>query len=884
MRYKPLMNSRLAKRAEALTSRAHRHLFWETYAPVLAWAALAVLLFVIAAASGLWQRIGDPWRLIALVITIILLSKNAWEARAKRKPNRSAARRRVETDNNYEHRPFDTVADTPALGHETEAAWKTHMRTARRQVEDARRSKLRPVLAARDPYYLRYIVPCALVLAAMVGAGDNYERLRASLTPGWIHGMSAKNAHYEAWIDPPQYTGRPPSYFKTKDTLTAPAGSEFVARISGVKTAPRLMITENGRTRRITAKRLGPKSFEARALISKNAKAHFRIGSSTKQWGLNIDQDTPPSAEFEETPEAGKRDRLIFSYNVIDDYGVENLSLSVALKSDPERHEEFQISLPGSAVRSAENEPAGLNLTKHKWANKEVTGYLVAVDGKGQTGQSEAVEFIVPDKIFVEPLAKAIAEQRVLMLEGGGDYAPLPKLKTVKFSELENRPMFKTERPDRAIERAPEPVQRAALLMDAITDKPVGVYNDPSIYMGLRNIHRHLLSARSQDDLAGVPDDLWSIALRAEFGRLGDAKADMQAAQRALNNAMARRAPQREIDALFDRYNKAVDRYMEELTLKAIENAKDETRGGDGESGEADFQTDEIQALLDAIEEANRIGDTVAARKALAQLAELLENMQIQMAEGGGGSGNGISDGGMSEEMEEALEELNDLLGEQRQLRDETQSAGREQRDGQSGEKPGDQPGEQQEDGAKSGQELAEDQQQLRELLDKLEDGAGGKKEDGENGGGGDEDGENGGGLDLSDEDIQSALKDAKSAMRESEDALERGDFFGAGQAQSDAIDALRSAGESIYAKEMDRQKQENGEGGEGGTDGRTDGNGNPFGQENDGPGVNDEFDLPEVDDRQRARDLLEQLRKRSGEQDRDKTERDFLERLLERF
>ena len=864
MRYKPVMNSRLTKRAKALTGRAHRHLFWETYAPVLAWAALAVLLFVTAAASGLWQRIGDPWRLIALIVTIILLVKNAWDARAKHRPNRSAARRRVETDNGFAHRPFDTVADTPALGSETDPAWKTHMRNARRQVEDARGSKLRPALAPKDPYYLRYIVPCALVLAAMVGAGDNYERLRASLTPGWIHGMSAKSAHYEAWIDPPEYTGRPPSYFKNKDTLTAPAGSEFVARISGVKTAPRLMITENGRTRRITPKRLGSNSFEARAQISKNAKAYFRIGSTTKAWGLNVDQDLPPSIKFEDLPEAGKRDRLIFSYNLSDDYGVENLSLSVALKSDPERREEFQISLPGSAVRSAEKEPAGLNLTKHKWANKEVTGYLIAVDGKGQTGQSAAVEFIVPDKIFVEPLAKAIAEQRVLLLEGNSDYAPLPALKTVKLSDLENKPMFKVERPDRAIERAPKPVQRAALLIDAITDKPVGVYNDPSVYMGLRNIHRHLLSAKSQDDLAGVPDDLWSIALRAEFGRLGDAKADMQAAERALNNAMARRAPQREIDALFDRYNKAVDRYMEELTLKAIEEAKERTRGGDGESGEANFQTDEIQALMDAIEEANRMGDTVAARKALAQLAELLENMEIQMADGSGGDGNGVSDGGMSDEMKEALEELNDLLGEQRQLRDETQSAGREQRDGQAGEQ-------QQNDGAKSGDELAADQGELRELLDALEKGAGGMEGEGEDGGG----------LDLSGEDVQGALKDAKDAMRRSEDALERGDFYGAGQAQSDAIDALRGAGEALYAQQRDQQNEQDGEGSEGGSNA---GDGNPFGQENDGPGVTDEFEIPEIDERQRARDLLEQLRKRSGEQDRDKTERDFLDRLLERF
>ena len=889
---------KLGKKAEALTRRAYWQLLWECYAPALALGVLLLSLYVIGATAGVWQFIGDPWRLIALIIALVFLTLSVLQAQKKLKPTRSQALRRVEQDSGLQHRPLDALTDSESALSGESMAWRTHVSRAKAKVENAIAPKLRPALKPIDKYYLRFIVPCALVLAFMVGGGDNYERLRASFMPVWQPGISSKSVRYEAWIDPPEYTGRPPSYFKGSKELTAPEGSEFVARISGVKKPPRLIVREGNRTKRITPKRLGPKSFEARTKVSKSAKASYRIGTETKIWEMNIQTDQHPFIEFDALPDAGKRDKLIFTYNLKDDFGVESLSLVMALEEAPDEKDVMDVLLPGSSVRSAEKEPASLDLTKHKWAGKQVIGYLSAVDGKNQIGTSDTNVFIVPDKIFVEPLAKAVAEHRTLVLSGTGPYAPL---KVEDFKDP-NKPIFSVDRPDYTIERAPASVQRAALLIEAATDKPMGVFEDPTVYMGLRNIYRRLQTARNQDALGGIPEDLWQIALRAEFGILGDALADMQAAERALNNAMARRAPQREIDTLFERYNNAVDRYMEELMKKAIEEAKNNA-GGDQSGGGGDgINNDEIQALLDAIEEANRLGDTVAARKALAKLAELLENLQIQMAMGGGGSGEGVGDG-MSEELKEALEELNELLGEQRQLRDETQDARRDQlgdkpQGGQSGQQDGGKPGEGQNPGGQSGDALAQNQKSLRELLEKLENGAGkelleknragGSESDqeGEGLGSGGENGEeengasgkNGSGS--GGQSMDEALENAKRGMRRSEEALKNSDFFAAGEAQSDAIEALRQLGEELYAEEAKKLGEQNAERGSSG-----DGEGSdPFGRENNGNGVGDSVEVPEIDDRQRVRDLLEELRRRSGEQDRDKIERDYLDRLLERF
>lgn len=876
----PPNKSVLSKRAHSLTRRAYRHLLWETYVPVLALAVLFVLLFVVAGAAGLWQFIGDPWRLIGLVFAGFFVLKSAFAARRKQRPTGSQARRRVEHDSGLSHRPLDAVVDTPALAQENDPAknqaWQNHLKLAREQIQRAGTSSLRPALAPIDKYYLRLAVPVMLILAFMVGFGDNYERLRASLTPGWISGVSAKSAHYEAWIDPPQYTARPPSYFKGQKSLQVPEGSEFVARISGVKTAPRLIVRrKNGQTRRITPKRLGPQSFEARAIILRDSTASFRIGKSQQVWGLDVAIDQMPTVTFDELPSAGKRDRLEFKYSLEDDYGVVNLYLSMALQSDPDNTEQISIALPGASVRTSKQEPGGLDLTKHKWAGKKVTGRLLAVDGKRQVGSTALHDFIVPDKIFVEPLAKAVAEQRQLMLAGTQAYAPFKAPKSVADKNL---PLFAVDRPDQTIARAPEPVRRTALLIDAITDKPVGIFEDPSVYMGLRHIYRRLQLAQKQDELSGIAEDLWAIALRAEFGLLGDALEDMKRAERALNNAMARRAPQREVDVLFERYNEAVDRYMEQLMLDAVKNAKNNADGSEGGGGDS-FQMDEIQALLDAIEEANRMGDSAAARKALAQLAELLENMQIQLAEGGGGSGSGVGEG-MSDELKQALEELNDILGEQRRLRDETQDAGRaeadqwteQNQDGQSGVDPS---GQGEAGQGQAGQDLAERQDQIGELLQSLEDSAGASGDGQDANNDSDESGAGGSG-----EDIKQALRDAKTAMERSQTALQDGEFYRAGRAQSDAIDALRQAGEGLLTQEAKRLDADQ-EGGNRDASGR----GDPFGRDDGGDGIGEsDIDVPEKSDQQRARELLQELRKRSGESERDQIEREYLERLLERF
>jgi len=112
---------------QRLVTRARLRLFWESYAPTLAPAAVAVGLFSLGAWLGVWQWIGDPFRLIALAVTLFFLARSVLRALSLRMPTQSDARRRVETDSGQSHRPLDVLDDRPALSADV---WPAHQKQA----------------------------------------------------------------------------------------------------------------------------------------------------------------------------------------------------------------------------------------------------------------------------------------------------------------------------------------------------------------------------------------------------------------------------------------------------------------------------------------------------------------------------------------------------------------------------------------------------------------------------------------------------------------------------------------------------------------------------------------------------------------------------------
>jgi hypothetical protein len=126
--------------------------------------------------------------------------------------------------------------------------------------------------------------------------------------------------------------------------------------------------------------------------------------------------------------------------------------------------------------------------------------------------------------------------------------------------------------------------------------------------------------------------------------------------------------------------------------------------------------------------------------------------------------------------------------------------------------------------------------------------------------------------------------------MRDAERDLAEGDLGGALDDQAEALDALRDG-----MQELGRALAENGQPGQPGDGGGSGefSNGPARGLDRDPLGRRSgegstlgsaEQLLDGPDAARRARDLMDEIRRRSGERDRPEVELDYLRRLLERF
>ena len=835
--------------------QARAALIWERAAPVAAPGLGALCVYGALALFGAFEQFGDPARLITF---LILAAGAAWLTRRAlagfKAPTGIEAERRLEDDSGLKGRPFEALRDSKAAG--DGPLWRTHVERMRTQLGAARARRPRAAWAELDPYGVR--VALALVLGVgVLHAGPAWSfRLADAFAPRLLDAGGA-HAVVDLWIDPPDYTGRAPLFLAERDAAEAPQGSILAVRVAGYAGRVRLRGAE------AETETLPDGVRQLRARLARSGAVAVSAGVFHRSLDITIVPDRPPRVALVEAPEGGRDGVLTVSFTAQDDYGVEGFALELSPLSDdaasnaaPEPDAVWErIALDPGDVANAGRDTfsARVDLARHPLAGARAFIRVIATDAAGQSAQSGPMAVVIPERVFLDPLARAVAFERQGVLELEEPYAPMPD----GLEPAATRPAgagFLDDEPARRLERAPTQVRRLAVALDAISDAPARYFDDPVVYLGLRTAMHEVRRAREADELSHMPDDLWRIALRAELGVLADAEAALRAAERALADALARGAPQSELDGLFEVYQEAVDNYMRALAREAAQAGRFSQGGGAGAMG-----ADTLQELIDALREAAELGEGEAAQRALQQLAAVLRNMQLQLSMGGQGAQ-------MNEAMREALEELSDLIGEQRALMDDTfQNEGRQAGAGQNEERQaGAGPsGRERADGdeqAGAGQQsegdLTDRQGALRERLEALREDLGAQFGDSEGGG------EDGG---------QDEFAAAEGFMDEAQRALEEGDGQGALAAQDRALDALR-AGAAEAAERMAEASGERAEGSD------------PLGRSGSGSVLGGQEDIPDESDRQRAREILEELRRRAGEGERSREERDYIDRLLEQF
>jgi uncharacterized protein (TIGR02302 family) len=666
--------------------------------------------------------------------------------------------------------------------------------------------------------------------------------------------VAQPNFRIDAWVTPPAYTGRPPQILpglrpgdqtqaRAQATVTVPAGSILVVRSTGQSG---LDIATTGGVAEVAgdARPQAPKGTEERRYTITDAGTATVRGVGDKlTWTFSAIPDHPPTIALTKEPETQLRGSLLLAYKIEDDYGAVDAQAIFERKPEtappakPPRPlygaPEFTLVLPQARTRSGVGQTIK-DLTEHPWAGVDVTMTLVARDEANNEGRTAPQELRLPERPFAKPLPRALIEQRRLLALDANAKG------------------------------------RVLTALDALAIAPERFTKETNIYLGLRSIYWQLERARNDDGLRDVVARLWQMAVQIEDGNISEAEKSLRAAQDALREALERGATDEEIKKLMDQLRAALDKFLQALAEEMRKNPQ-MARPLDPNSMR-NLRSQDLRSMLDRMERLARSGQRDAARQMLEQLQQMLEN--LQMARPGGQMGE---DG---DDMQSALDELGDMIRKQQQLRDRTFRQGQDQRRQQRGQR-GQQGQQGQQGDPNQFGELRQDQQALRDQLNKLLEelrkrGFPQPGQDGQQG-----QGQQGGEMDQ--------LGRAGEAMGDAQGQLGDGNADGAVDSQGRALEALRRGAQGLAQSMQQMMGQGQGPGpGNPGRLGRERANQNtdPLGRPLRGRDYGDDttVKVPGEIDVQRARRILEELRRRFGESFRPQLELEYIERLLKDF
>ena len=849
--------------------RARWTTFWERVWPPLVTLATAIGIFLAVSWLGIWLWLPPTGRAIVLSSFLVLTAVATFPLLRVRFPTRYDGLRRLDRNAGLPHRPATAIGDelaTPKSDPGSAALWRAHVERALLTARALKAGRPAPRLDLRDPMAVRALVLMLVVATFIAAGGERGHRLTAAFD--WHGVVVPANFRLDAWVSPPSYTGKPPVILpglrpgeqtQTTAALSVPAGSVLVIRASG---KVQFDVATAGGVAEVPAEQRPQAptgTLERRYLITDRGTAMVRgLSNEDLTYAFNAIPDKPPTIALAKDPESQPGGSLQLNYKMEDDYGVVEAKALFALKGAKDGNggarplfgpPEMQLALPQARVKNGVGQTTK-DLSDHPWAGAEVVMTLTARDEANNEGHSAPHELRLPERPFAKQLARSVIEQR-------RDLA----------LDAENR-------------------DRVLIALDALAMAPDKFMPELGHYLGLRALYWQLAQAKSDDDLREVVKQMWAYATMLEDGNMADASARLKNAEEALRNALERGASDEELKRLMDELRAAMNQFLQAL---AEELRKNPQMARPLDQNTRQLRSQDLQSMLDRLEQMMRNGAKDAARQLLDQLSQMMQNLQMARP--------GQMDQG-DDDMMSMLDELGDMIRKQQQLRDKTFRQGQEQRgqrgqQGQRGQRG--QQGQQGQQGQRGDPnafgELRQDQQalrdQLKKLLEEMKKRGLGQNQQGQEGQQG-QDGQQGqqgqgqqqgqGGDDLA---------DADGAMGDAENALGEGNSDRAIDGQGRAIDAMRKGAQGLAQQLQQQMGQGQGPGpyGQPGRlgPGRAQQDTDPLGRPLRGRDYGDDttVKVPGEIDAQRARRIIEELRRRFGEAFRPQLELDYIERLL---
>ncbi len=621
--------------------------------------------------------------------------------------------------------------------------------------------------------------------------------------------------------------------------FTIPQDSTLIVRIIGGSGSEKVTQTSmDGEATDIAAKDQGkpednpttakarPRNFELP--IGANSTVSLSDdGNPLAEWAFSVTPDQPPSVRFTKDPSSAANGTMEVSYEIKDDYGASSAVAQIeqALPADKDARPLFKapdlpLALPRRGDQPKETTTTK-DLTEHPWAGSEIRMTLVATDDAKQEARSETKTFVMPERPFANPLAKAVVEERrILALNANAKPQVLD-------------------------------------MLDAITIWPEETIKNASHYLALRSVRSRLNLARSDDQLRDVVAYMWQVARGIEDGALSDAERRLRQAQEALKQAIEQGASPEEIEKRMKELRSAMNEYLREFAQKAQKNPNMAQMPN---PNAMELRQEDIDRMLDRIEDLAKQGAKDQAQQLLSELENMMNNLQMgQQQQNQQGQG----------QMRQQMDKLGELMRRQQEMMNQTNRLEQQRQNGMQQDQGQSQQGQNGQEG-QQGQMSEED---IAKALRGLQEGQGKLQSD----------------LEQMMKDLKGlginpgeGFGDANKSMGQAGKALGDADGGQAVDRQSNALDALRRGGQDMMKQMQQAMGQE---GQTGGPNGQQQQNGrlDPLGrQRSRGDFFDDSKNIVPKDlDIQRAREILDEIRKRLGNALSPQMEKDYLERLL---
>jgi len=860
--------SRMASALQAAVLAIRWERLWRVF-----WAPVSViLLFIGVALTDVLPAMPDAVHgmLLALLAALFGFSLKGL-TRAFQPVSAAEAARRVEAASGLKHRPLTALFDTPAqdkLSGDAKMLWRAHIERALRQTENLVYPSPKPGVAGIDRLGLRFVPILVLFVGLLMGGGDPLNRIERALSP--IGDADAADAlSLDLWITPPAYTGLAPSVFNgigkpsqtadkdapaapadARPTLIVPVGSQILVHATDAGHPPSLGLG----AKVYPLDKLGDASSTSYKLemdVAADAAGadslKLSVGNAVlAEWPVLIAPDSLPKIEFERAPSKQRDTQLEVVYLASDDYGVKSVDMTIRRpngKPVPGGEAEIRIEIPLSGDRRDIRATHLRDLSAHPWAGMPVKVKLIAEDTAGQIAETDSVEVVLPERIFNHPIARQLAEARKTLND------PDPVVMEIVANNLHELSLY-----------------------------PMRFFDDTVTFLSIRSAAGRLGYSKDEAVVPGVQRLLWETALRIEDGEFALAEADLMRLQEEAMEALRDGKIGEELDKVMRELQEAMDRYMQALVDRLQEMGLDELPQM---ADQPQMQTQDIQEMLDKIKELAQTGNRDAAEQMLAQMQQMLERLRqglkMQDANPAMAQAKKLMDGlrSLTQDQQDLLDRTfqegltrqtqRPRLGQQGQQQQGQQQQGQQQGQQQQGQQG--QQGEGQQQAGEQGPPSAAEQDALRKRLGEL--------------------------MMQMDElmgQIPENLGRAEQQMDQSGRNLGKGELSDSARNQTQALEELRNATNQMSQMMAQQFGQQMGiAGGNRPMQGR-EGQFDPFGRRNtnengQGAAVEDaDVNVPNRMEMRRAREILDELRKRSGDRTRPRLELDYIDRLLDIF